>query len=147
LEEVREILQRLDIQPKFETDDSSGIRLGASILRLCLDYDYYQEQGHNDTLIIKTFESRLEVYDSKVVEALRGLLNKNADQFSLIELNYKKFAEGMILAEDLLLQENMLIASSGANIDRHLLKVISNYSSCYSESPFPDKIKVMVPVA
>lgn len=147
LEEVREILQLLDIQPKFDPVNSSGVRLGASILRLCLDYDYYQEQGHNDNLIIKTFESRLEVYDSKVIEALRSLLDKNADKFSLIELNYKKFAEGMILAEDLLLQEDMLIASSGAEIDRHLLKVISNYASCYSESPFPDKIKVMIPVA
>ena len=63
------------------------------------------------------------------------------------EIHSKDFKEGMILAEDLLLQENMLIASSGADIDRHLLKVIRNYTSCYSENPFPVKIKVMIPVA
>jgi hypothetical protein len=63
------------------------------------------------------------------------------------ELSYKKFMEGMILAEDLLLQESMLIASSGADIDRHLLKVIKNYASCYSDDPFPKKIKVLIPVS
>ena len=35
----------------------------------------------------------------------------------------------------------------GADIDRHLLKVIQNYISCYSENPFPKEIKVMIPVA
>jgi len=147
LEEVRGILERIDIQPKFETNDVTGIRLGASILRLALDYDYYNEQGHQDLLILKTFESRLETYDSKVVEALSEYINKNEASFTMNEIQSKDFKEGMILAEDLLLQENMLIASSGADIDRHLLKVIRNYTSCYSENPFPEKIKVMVPVA
>ena len=147
LEEVRGILERIDIQPKFETNDVTGLRLGASILRLALDYDYYKEQGHQDLLILKTFESRLETYDPKVVEALSKHINNNASSFTMNEIHSKDFKEGMILAEDLLLQENMLIASSGADIDRHLLKVIRNYTSCYSENPFPEKIKVMIPVA
>jgi CheY-like chemotaxis protein len=147
LEEVRGILERIDIQPKFETNDVTGLRLGASILRLALDYDYYKEQGHQDLLILKTFESRLETYDPKVVEALSKHINNSASSFTMNEIHSKDFKEGMILAEDLLLQENMLIASSGADIDRHLLKVIRNYTSCYSENPFPEKIKVMIPVA
>jgi hypothetical protein len=42
----------------------------------------------------------------------------------------------MSLKEDLLLEESMLIASSGADIDRALLKIIKNYSSCYSNFSF-----------
>ena len=34
LEDIREILQRIDIQPKFEIDNGSGIRTAASILRV-----------------------------------------------------------------------------------------------------------------
>ena len=147
LEDVGEILQRLDVQPKFEPDDSSGIRASASIIRLALDYDYYKEQGHEDTLILKTFESRQEIYAPFVIEALAAQLSNNASKFEMDELSYKKFMEGMILAEDLLLQESMLIASSGADIDRHLLKVIKNYASCYSDDPFPKKIKVLIPVS
>jgi CheY-like chemotaxis protein len=146
LEEVRGILERIDIQPKFEENDLTGQRLGASILKLTLDYDYYKEQGHQDLLILKTFESRLETYDPKVVAALSKQINNNATSFTMSEIHIKHFREGMILAENLLLQENMLIASSGADIDRHLLKVINNYSSCYSENPFPNKVKVMIPV-
>ena len=147
LEEVRSILERIDIQPKFEVNDPTGVRLGASILRLALDYDYYKEQDHQDVLILKTFESRNETYDSKVVEALSKQINDNSAKYSIQNLKTIHFREGMILAEDLILQENMLIASSGADIDRHLLKVIQNYISCYSENPFPKEIKVMIPVA
>jgi hypothetical protein len=53
----------------------------------------------------------------------------------------------MRLKEDLLLEESMLIASSGADIDRALLKIIKNYSYCYSNFPFPQKIQVLIPVA
>jgi len=147
LDEVREILKRIDVHPKFEHKDEKGIRLGASIIRFTLDYDYYKDLGHAEALIIKTFESRLENYDQNVVNALNDLLNSNSSNFQMNAIECKNLKEGMILAEDLLLQENMLIASSGADIDRHLLKVIRNYISCYSECPFPEKIKVMIPIA
>lgn len=147
LEEVREILQRLDVQPKFELGDQSGIRIGASIIRVALDYDYYHEQGHKDALILKTLESRIETYDPQVIEALGVQLNADASNFQMAEISVRQLKKGMLLAQDLLLQENMLIASSGADVDRHLLKVIGNYSSCYSENPFPERIKVMIPVA
>jgi hypothetical protein len=53
----------------------------------------------------------------------------------------------MRLEEDLLLEESMLIASAGADVDRSLLKIIRNYISCYTDFPFPQKIKVRNPVA
>ena len=147
LEDIREILQRTDIQPKFELEDGSGVRTAASILRVGLDYDYYQEVGHQDSLIVKTLESREETYDPQVVAALANFLNADADSYSMEEIDTRKLEEGMRLNQDLLLDGSMLIASSGADIDRSLLKIIRNYISCYSQFPFPKKINVLIPVA
>jgi hypothetical protein len=147
LEDIREILQRVDIQPKFEVEDGTGIRTAASILRVALDYDYYHEQGHEDGLILRTLKSRDDQYDEKVVETLSQFLNTDADNYSLEEIDTRDLSEGMRLNEELLLDGSMLIASSGADIDRTLLKTIRNYISCYTEFPFPKKIQVMIPVA
>lgn len=147
LTDIREILQRIDIQPKFEVDDGSGIRTAASILRVALDYDYYQEQGHADALIIQTLISRADTYDQKITEALSQFIDADSNSYSLEEIDTKDLAEGMRLNQDLLLEDSMLIASSGADIDRSLLKIVRNYISCYSEFPFPKKINVLIPVA
>ncbi len=147
LEDIREILQRVDIQPKFEVEDGTGIRTAASILRVGLDYDYYHEQGHEDSLIVRTLKSRTETYDEKIVDALGQFLDADAHSYSLEEIDTRNLLEGMRLNEDLLLEGSMLIASAGADIDRPLLKIIRNYISCYSEFPFPKKLQVMIPVA
>ena len=147
LEDIKEILQRIDIQPKFEVDDGSGIRAIASIIRLCLDYDFYKEQGHLDSRIIETFRLRTDNYDPKVVEALAEFLLVESGSFSIVEISTQDLTEGMRLEEDLLLEESMLIASAGADVDRSLLKIIRNYISCYTDFPFPQKIKVRNPVA
>jgi CheY-like chemotaxis protein len=145
LEGTKKILQRIDVQHKFEVEDGSGIRTGASILKVVQDFDYYSEQGHEDTLIISTLHSRSEVYDPNVVEALRNYLSVNLENYALAEISTKDLKEGMILVEDLLLHDGMLIASGGADVDRQLLKVIRNYISCYQEFPFPRKINVKIP--
>lgn len=147
LEDIKQILQKIDVQPKFEVDDGSGIRTIASILRLCLDYDFYKEQGHLDVRIIETFRLRTDNYDTKVVESLAEFLLAESGTFSIIEINTQDLREGMRLEEDLILEDSMLIASAGADVDRPLLKIIRNYISCYTDFPFPKKIKVRNPVA
>ena len=52
LEEVGEILKSVDIQYRFEQEKEDGIRIAASILKVALDFDYY-EQGYNRTLIVR----------------------------------------------------------------------------------------------
>jgi hypothetical protein len=98
-------------------------------------------------VIIRTFQSRQDTYDQNIVAALAAFLNSDASSYKLEEVETRNLVEGMRLKEDLLLEESMLIASSGADIDRALLKIIKNYSSCYSTFPFPQKIQVLIPVA
>ena len=61
------------------------------------------------------------------------------------EVSFDQLFVGMRLAEDLKIDGGFLLASSGADVDRQLLKVIMNYNSCYEKSPFPEKIQVKVP--
>ena len=90
---------------------------------------------------------RVKDYDPKVTECLSEILVVTEQTFTLEELAIKDLEVGMRLAQDLRLNEDgFLVASSGADIDRQLLKVIRNYNSCYLESPFPKKIQVTKPV-
>ena len=146
LEEVGEILAKMSVQHRFEEDDGSGIRKAASILRVALDFDYYEEQEHDRSLIVQTLKSRNDDYDPEVTECLSQLLAVAEQKYQLEEIPVRKLDIGMRLAQELRLEDGFLVASCGADVDRHLLKIIRNYISCYADSPFPKKIQVTVPV-
>jgi hypothetical protein len=145
LEDVGEILVKLAVQHRFEEDDGSGIRKAASILRVALDFDYYEEQGHDRSLIVQTLKSRKDDYDPEITECLSQLLVVAEQKYRLEEILIRRLEVGMRLAQELRLEDGFLVASCGSDVDRQLLKVIRNYISCYSETPFPKKIQVTVP--
>jgi response regulator RpfG family c-di-GMP phosphodiesterase len=145
LEEVDEILQKVDIQYRFDQNDDKGVRLLASVLRVALDFDYYEELGHERHVIVKTLRERSKDYDPMVTEALAKLVDMSEQKFHFKEVSFDQLLVGMRLAEDLKIDGGFLLASSGADVDRQLLKVIMNYNSCYEKSPFPEKIQVKVP--
>ena len=146
LEEVGEILGKLTVQHRFEEDDKTGLRKAASILRVALDFDYYEEQGHDRSLIVQTLKSKKELYDPEVTDCLSQLLVVAEQQFKLEEIPIRKLDIGMRLAQELRLEDGFLVASCGADVDRQLLRVIRNYVSCYADIPFPKKVQVTVPV-
>lgn len=145
LEEVDEILQKVDIQYRFDQNDDKGVRLLASVLRVALDFDYYEELGHERHVIVKTLREHSKDYDPIVTEALAKLVDMSEQKFHFKEVSFDQLFVGMRLAEDLKIDGGFLLASSGADVDRQLLKVIMNYNSCYEKSPFPEKIQVKVP--
>jgi len=145
LEEIGEILNRVDVQPRFEENDDRNIRLYASILRVCLDFDYYEEQGHDKQLILSSLKSRPNDYDPKIIRLLELSVASSEKNTKLEELPAKQLETGMRLVEELRLKDGFLLASSGSYIDEQLYKVIRNYLSCYDENPFPSKINVRVP--
>ena len=66
-------------------------------------------------------------------------------KYRLEEILIRKLEIGMRLAQELRLSDGFLVASSGTDVDRQLLRVIRNYSSCFAESPFPKKYKSPFP--
>ena len=145
LEEVGEILKSVDIQYRFEQEKDDGVRIAASILKVALDFDYYEEQGYNRTLIVKTLKERDKDYDPKVTESLSDLIVIAAETSTLNEILIDEIDLGMRLTQELRLDDGFLIAAAGTDVDGQLLKVIRNYNSCYAESPFPKKVQVLVP--
>ena len=101
LEDVCKILQKVDIQYRFEENDATGIRLLASVLRVALDFDYYEETGHERAIILQTLKSRTKDYDPNVTDALQKLMNLVEQNFRLEEIQFKHLQNGMRLAEDL----------------------------------------------
>jgi hypothetical protein len=144
LEDVCKILQKVDIQYRFEENDAAGLRLLASVLRVALDFDYYEETGHDRAIILQTLKSRTKDYDPNVTDALQKLMNLVEQNFRLEEILFKHLQNGMRLAEDLKVDGGFLVASQGADVDRQLLKVIKNYNACFDKSPFPKKIQVKI---
>ena len=115
-------------------------------MRVALDFDYYEEQGHDRSLIVQTLKSKKDIYDPEVTNCLSQLLVVAEQQFKLEVIPVRKLDVGMRLAQELRLEDGFLVASCGADVDRQLLRVIRNYISCYAESPFPKKVQVTVPV-
>jgi hypothetical protein len=146
LEEVGEILKSVDIQYRFEQEKPDGVRIAASILKVALDFDYYEEQGYNRSLIVNTLKEREKDYDPKVTKSLSDLIVIAAETSSLQEISIEDIDIGMRLSQELRLDDGFLIAAAGTDVDRQLLKVIRNYNSCYEDSPFPKKVQVLVPV-
>lgn len=144
LEDICKILHKVDVQYRFEEDDPGGIRLLASVLRVALDFDYYEEIGQDRSTIVQTFKTRVKEYDPKVIDSLQKLMKIVEKNFRLEEVSIKDLRKGMRLAEDLKVEDKFLVASQGADVDRQLLKVIRNYYYCYNKSPFPKKIQVKI---
>lgn len=146
LEEVGEILKSVDVQYRFEEEKEDGVRLAASILKVALDFDYYEEQGYNRSIIVSTLKERNKEYDPKVTQSLSDLIVIAEETSTLQEIKIDDIDIGMRLSQELRLDDGFLIAAAGTDVDRQLLKVIRNYNSCYAESPFPKRIQVIVPV-
>lgn len=146
LEEVGEILKSVDVQYRFEEEKEDGVRLAASILKVALDFDYYEEQGYNRSIIVSTLKERNKDYDPKVTQSLSDLIVIAEETSTLQEIKIDDIDIGMRLSQELRLDDGFLIAAAGTDVDRQLLKVIRNYNSCYAESPFPKRIQVIVPV-
>ena len=146
LEEVGEILKSVDVQYRFEEEKEDGVRLAASILKVALDFDYYEEQGYNRSIIVSTLKERNKDYDPKITQSLSDLIVIAEETSTLQEIKIDDIDIGMRLSQELKLDDGFLIAAAGTDVDRQLLKVIRNYNSCYAESPFPKRIQVIVPV-
>ena len=146
IKEVGEIVKSVDVQYRFEEEKEDGVRLAASILKVALDFDYYEEQGYNRSIIVSTLKERNKDYDPKVTQSLSDLIVIAEETSTLQEIKIDDIDIGMRLSQELRLDDGFLIAAAGTDVDRQLLKVIRNYNSCYAESPFPKRVQVIVPV-
>lgn len=146
LEEILEILNGIEMQPDFESPDERGIQRASSIIKVALDYDYLVESGgYDQALVVETLRSRTNEYDPAITDALQKLFSVVDNKYCLAEVSTRNLGAGMRLAEPLQLENGLLVAPAGTDVDRNLLEIVRNHIACYQgDNPFPAQIKVTV---
>ncbi|MFP6855231.1 MAG: hypothetical protein VB980_05550, partial [Opitutales bacterium] len=66
-------------------------------------------------------------------------------KYCIAEVSPRTLAAGMRLAEPLQLDNGLLVAPAGTDVDRSLLDIVGNHIACYQgHNPFPAQIKVTI---
>ncbi len=145
LEDVLEILKGIEIRPDLESPDENGIQRASSIIKVALDYDYLVEAGgYDQSLVVETLRNRTNEYDPAITEALQELCSGVENKYCIAEVSPRNLAAGMRLAEPLKLENGLLVAPAGTDVDRNLMEIVRNHIACYQGNPFSPQIKVTV---
>lgn len=133
LEPVRAMLTRAAKPGRHNgplSDDPSlhGIELGARILRVAVDFDALEVQGHAPALCIDTMRGREDRYDPTVLEtfaALYGTSTVGVEQIR--ELTLAALKSGMVFTEDLRLTNGALLCARGYEVNQSFLERARNF--------------------
>ena len=126
LEDVREILGCLGDHANRRTSVRAEIRRAAAILRVALDYDYLEAEGHERDLILATLRGWDGQYDPVILEALKRLFPKTMSRSLVQEASVRKVDLGMRLAEDLRQERGFFVAPRGTDLAAHPIQVLCN---------------------
>jgi len=133
LEAVRAMLTRAmkpgrHAGPMSDDANLRGIELGARILRVAIDFDVLEVQGHAPALCIDTMRGRDDRYDASVLEAfalLYGTSTVGAEQIR--ELALAALKPGMVFTEDLRLTNGALLCARGYEVNQSFLERARNF--------------------
>ena len=113
LEVVREILSN-QTKPFRQLATSNPIAtLGASILKVVIDFDVLEMQGVVGNHALAMMRGREGTYDPKIVHALAQLHQATASRFNPRDLPLDRVEVGMVLAEDVRTTTGLLLAARG----------------------------------
>ncbi len=146
LDEIASIILHIDDDYNETVPDENGVRKLASILRLSQHYDRYATEGHAQSRIFETLQSRKEIYLPGSIEALGKLYDLNRTDTQIEEVSPECLEPGMQVAENLRLPNGLLVAPKGTVVDNHFIRIIQNYMATYSRNPFPERVEALVKV-
>jgi response regulator RpfG family c-di-GMP phosphodiesterase len=123
LEAVRAILihQKAPFVP-----GETGVPIGARMLRLAHDFDALESQGMSAAVALDTLESRSELYDPSVLEALRRLHGVVERASVVREMGLVDVRVGMVFATDVVGPNGVLLVARGQEVTANLLERIWN---------------------
>ena len=125
LEPVMEILAA-SRQAKLEMPDGL-VKLGASILRLVLDYDAQIVQGHSADVALASIRAQSGRFDSKLVENLESLVSLAAGVPEVKEVPVGRLTPGMVFMDDLYTQIGTLLVPKGFEVTETFLERARNF--------------------
>lgn len=150
LEMVAEIIahqnRRISDDPKINliSDPDNTPIPGAHILKVVLDFDQMLTAGNLPHNAIGEMAKRDGWYDPQVLDTLKAILLKNADEYVSLKVNIPDLQPGMILDETLTLGTGATLFSAGQEIT---LSLILRLVSFIEEDQMPTEIQVRVPAS
>jgi response regulator RpfG family c-di-GMP phosphodiesterase len=141
LEPVRAIIARATKPGRHNgplVDDPSlrNTELAARILRVTVDFDALEIQGHAPTLCIDTMRGRADRYDTNVLEtfaALYGTSTVGVEQIR--ELPLAALKPGMIFTEDVRFTNGALLCARGYEVNQSFLERARNFRAGSVKEP------------
>jgi len=125
-------------------DDKRGqdIPLGARILKLALDFDKLEATGISKSEAFDKIQRRGNWYDPLAVEALGRTLAKGGS-YEIRSADVNDLTFHMVLAEDILLENNLLLVAKGQEVTPSLQARLGNFAQ---KGIIGRRVKVRVPV-
>ncbi|MEI6670107.1 MAG: HD domain-containing phosphohydrolase [Acidobacteriota bacterium] len=132
LEDVRGILQTLGEvgaggPPGALRAVDPVIDGGVQLLRVVLDFDALEAQGHQPPSAIEIMRGRRHYYAPEILEALAGLYGEAVRPRDLREVPLAAVREGMVLADDVRLPDGLLLVSRGYQVTASFVERLRNY--------------------
>jgi len=134
LEVVREILAawprsyRADASPPEDAQKALALR-AAHVLRVAVDFDLLESQGHDSEIAVATLRGRRDLYDPAVVAALVAIRAADSRRKQVRELSIGAVGLGMVFAEDVRLTSGTLLVARGYVVTPSFLERISNFTA------------------
>ncbi|MGH8505530.1 MAG: HD domain-containing phosphohydrolase [Stenotrophobium sp.] len=105
--------------------DSAVVRLGASILRVAMDFDEL-ESGNTAAVAIAILRARTGRYDAEVLAALEQLRGDGSPQRKICEIPLSELRAGMVIAADVRLPGGVLLVARGFEVSPGLVERLLN---------------------
>ena len=135
LEPVREILRYQDKHfngSGFPADSVAGeaIPWGARALKVILDFDTLESEGHPLSLCFDTLRGRVGWYDPAILEAMAEF-RKSEPRAEVRELPITHLQAGMILAQDVRTTKGILFIARGQEVTPSLQAKLRNLAQSF----------------
>ncbi len=141
LEPVRAIIARATKPGRHNgplVDDPSlrSTELAARILRVAIDFDALEAQGHAPALCIDTMRGRADRYDTSVLEAFAALYGTSTVGVEQIrDLPLSGLKPGMIFTEDVRFTNGALLCARGYEVNQSFLERARNFRAGSVKEP------------
>ncbi len=117
LEPVLQILELVDAPPSLEGALTEGmVRMGATILKISLDYDSLLAQGHTADVAVQTLRSSGKKYDLQMLEKFAEFIGARSGASEIQELPLRVVQPGMVFLDDLRTHMGTLLVPKGFEV-------------------------------
>jgi CheY-like chemotaxis protein len=132
-----------EITSELKAAGAKTVITGARILKVVFDFDKLLQTGHFPQSAYHELADQAGIYDPIVLNSLRDIIDREADEYVLREMFVVDLKPGMILSEALYSTRDSLLLSAGQEITPSLILRLVNFAEAGFISR---KVGVNVPV-